>query len=191
MADGPAIQAANLRSLTAGTTTADILSLARDFRARHRQVPLVLMGYANPMVRRGPEWFAAQCKDAGVDGVEAGLDILALAGAKTVALEAGLDRNDGRVIAAQARGVGAGQRAGAHGGVNASFEVRPAVGGRLVAADVVAVAAVLERRGEGVVAGGQVLTLLGREAPVLAVAGLQLHQSVIVRANSIGGPGRQ
>ena len=69
MADGPAIQAANLRSLTAGTTTADILSLARDFRARHRQVPLVLMGYANPMVRRGPEWFAAQCKDAGVDGV--------------------------------------------------------------------------------------------------------------------------
>ncbi len=69
MADGPAIQAANLRSLAAGTTTADIFALARDFRARHPDVPLVLMGYANPMVRRGPEWFAAQCKDAGVDGV--------------------------------------------------------------------------------------------------------------------------
>jgi tryptophan synthase alpha chain len=27
------------------------------------------MGYANPMVRRGPEWFAAACADAGVDGV--------------------------------------------------------------------------------------------------------------------------
>ena len=69
MADGPVIQAANLRSLAAGTTTADILTLARDFRARHPQVPLVLMGYANPMVRRGPEWFAAQCAEAGVDGV--------------------------------------------------------------------------------------------------------------------------
>ena len=69
MADGPAIQAANLRSLGKGTTTADVLGIARDFRARHPQVPLVLMGYANPMVRRGPEWFAAQARDAGVDGV--------------------------------------------------------------------------------------------------------------------------
>ncbi|UVO55806.1 tryptophan synthase subunit alpha [Sphingomonas sp. SUN039] len=69
MADGPAIQAANLRSLARGTTTADIFVLARDFRARHPDVPLVLMGYANPMVRRTPEWFAGQCAEAGVDGV--------------------------------------------------------------------------------------------------------------------------
>ena len=69
MADGPAIQAANLRSLGAGTTTADIFALAAGFRARHAQVPLVLMGYANPMVRRGPEWFAVECAKAGVDGV--------------------------------------------------------------------------------------------------------------------------
>ena len=27
------------------------------------------MGYANPMVTRGPEWFAAECQKAGVDGV--------------------------------------------------------------------------------------------------------------------------
>ena len=32
-------------------------------------VPLVLMGYANPMTIRGPEWFAAECAKAGVDGV--------------------------------------------------------------------------------------------------------------------------
>ena len=69
MADGPAIQAANLRSLAAGTTTADILALATGFRARHPDVPLVLMGYANPMVRRGADWFAAAARDAGVDGV--------------------------------------------------------------------------------------------------------------------------
>ena len=69
MADGPAIQAANIRSLGAGTTTADILTIARDFRARHADVPLVLMGYANPMTRRGPEWFASAARDAGADGV--------------------------------------------------------------------------------------------------------------------------
>ena len=69
MADGPAIQKANLRSLAAGTTTADILKIATDFRARHPDVPLVLMGYANPMTRRGPEWFADAAEAAGVDGV--------------------------------------------------------------------------------------------------------------------------
>ncbi|MEP3051489.1 MAG: tryptophan synthase subunit alpha [Erythrobacter sp.] len=69
MADGPAIQAANLRSLGAGTTTADVLQIATEFRARHPDVPLVLMGYANPMIRRGPEWFADAASKAGVDGV--------------------------------------------------------------------------------------------------------------------------
>ncbi|MDX2210344.1 MAG: tryptophan synthase subunit alpha [Sphingopyxis sp.] len=69
MADGPAIQLANIRSLNAGTTTADILQIAKDFRTCHPHIPLVLMGYANPMTIRGADWFAAQCADAGVDGV--------------------------------------------------------------------------------------------------------------------------
>jgi tryptophan synthase alpha chain len=69
MADGPAIQLGNLRSLGAGTKTADLFAIAAAFRARHPHIPLVLMGYANPMIRRGPEWFAAACRAAGVDGV--------------------------------------------------------------------------------------------------------------------------
>lgn len=69
MADGPAIQKANLRSFAAGTTTADVMRIAAGFRARHPEVPLVLMGYANPMVRRGPDWFATEANAAGVDGV--------------------------------------------------------------------------------------------------------------------------
>jgi tryptophan synthase alpha chain len=69
MADGPAIQAANLRSLGRGTTTRDVLLIANEFRDRHPHVPLVLMGYANPMVRRGSEWFAAEASGCGVDGV--------------------------------------------------------------------------------------------------------------------------
>ena len=69
MADGPAIQAANIRSLAGGTKTADILAIAKGFRVRHPETPLVLMGYANPMTIRGAEWFAEAAKDAGVDGV--------------------------------------------------------------------------------------------------------------------------
>ncbi len=69
MADGPAIQRANLRALDAGTRTADIFAIASDFRQRHPTVPLVLMGYANPMLRRGADWFAQACAEAGVDGV--------------------------------------------------------------------------------------------------------------------------
>jgi tryptophan synthase alpha chain len=69
MADGPAIQAANLRSLGAGTMTADVLAIAGAFRERHPETPLVLMGYANPMLRRGAQAFAQAAREAGVDGV--------------------------------------------------------------------------------------------------------------------------
>jgi len=69
MADGPAIQEANIRALGAGTKTADVLAIARGFRARHPDVPLVLMGYANPMLIRGASWFAQALEDAGIDGV--------------------------------------------------------------------------------------------------------------------------
>ena len=69
MADGPAIQAANLRSLGAGTRTADVLALAAAFRARHPETPLVLMGYANTMTRPTPADFAGKAAAAGVDGI--------------------------------------------------------------------------------------------------------------------------
>ena len=69
MADGPAIQAANLRSLAAGTRTADVLAIADAFRARHPDFPLVLMGYANTMTRPTPAAFAERAAAAGVDGI--------------------------------------------------------------------------------------------------------------------------
>ena len=69
MADGPAIELANLRSLGSGTKTRDVFALAADFRTRHSETPLILMGYANPMLARGSDWFAEQCQAAGVDGV--------------------------------------------------------------------------------------------------------------------------
>jgi tryptophan synthase alpha chain len=69
MADGPAIQQANLRSMAAGTTTRHLLDMAAGFRTRHPDVPLVLMGYANPMLSREADWFAQNAAASGVDGV--------------------------------------------------------------------------------------------------------------------------
>lgn len=69
MADGMAIQLANLRSLGSGTRTSSLLDIARAFRSRHPDIPLVLMGYANPMLRRGAEVFATEAEAAGIDGV--------------------------------------------------------------------------------------------------------------------------
>ncbi len=69
MADGPAIQAAGLRALKAGTTLKKTLSLVESFRASDQTTPIVLMGYYNPIYVYGVERFLAAAKDAGVDGL--------------------------------------------------------------------------------------------------------------------------
>ena len=69
MADGPAIQAASLRALKAGMTLSGTLEMAKAFRDRHPDTPLVLMGYYNPIYIYGVEAFLADAADAGVDGL--------------------------------------------------------------------------------------------------------------------------
>ncbi|MDB5367761.1 MAG: tryptophan synthase subunit alpha [Rhodospirillales bacterium] len=69
MADGPAIQAAGLRALAAGTTMVKTLALVRAFRAGDNATPIVLMGYLNPVLAYGSERFAQDAADAGVDGL--------------------------------------------------------------------------------------------------------------------------
>ena len=69
MADGPAIQAAGLRALKAGQTTAKTLDLVRRFRAEDADTPVILMGYFNPIYIYGVERFLADAKAAGVDGL--------------------------------------------------------------------------------------------------------------------------
>ena len=69
MADGPAIQAAGLRALAAGTTLAKTLTLAADFRKTDSITPLILMGYYNPIYIYGVEAFLRDAKAAGVDGL--------------------------------------------------------------------------------------------------------------------------
>jgi tryptophan synthase alpha chain len=68
MADGPTIQAASERALASGTTLGGILDTISRFRL-HTNVPLVLMGYYNPIFHYGPERFARDAAAAGVDGL--------------------------------------------------------------------------------------------------------------------------
>ena len=67
-AEGPVIQAANLRALTGGVTTAQIFGLVRRLREK-TDVPLVFMTYANVVFSRGAESFIRSCSEAGVDGL--------------------------------------------------------------------------------------------------------------------------
>lgn len=69
MADGPAIQEANLRALAAGITLRKILGMVRDFRATDDTTPIVLMGYFNPIHAYGVDAFVADARAAGVDGL--------------------------------------------------------------------------------------------------------------------------
>ena len=69
MADGPAIQLANIRALAAKQNLPKTLQMVREFRATDSSTPLVLMGYYNPIFAYGVERFIADAKEAGVDGL--------------------------------------------------------------------------------------------------------------------------
>jgi len=60
MADGPTIQLSSERSLAAGTTLPGILEMVRRLRGR-TQVPIVLMGYFNPIFAYGAQPASTAC----------------------------------------------------------------------------------------------------------------------------------
>ena len=59
LADGPTIQAASLRAMQGGVHLQDVLNLAGELRAQ-TQIPLILMGYYNPMLQYGLERTATE-----------------------------------------------------------------------------------------------------------------------------------
>ena len=69
MADGPAIQLANIRALAAKQNLAKTLQMVREFREGDQATPLVLMGYFNPIHKYGVPRFIADAQAAGVDGL--------------------------------------------------------------------------------------------------------------------------
>ncbi len=68
IADGPVIQRASERALAHHVSLHDVLDMVRVFRERDDKTPVVLMGYLNPIEVIGYGTFAAEAKDAGVDG---------------------------------------------------------------------------------------------------------------------------
>jgi tryptophan synthase alpha chain len=67
MADGPVIQRAGERALKRGIGLPQVLAMVREFRGRNDRVPVVLMGYANPIEALGTERFVKAAREAGVD----------------------------------------------------------------------------------------------------------------------------
>lgn len=68
LADGPVIQECSQRALNNGVTLPWIFEQIRSIRL-HSSIPIVLMGYLNPLLRYGVERFFADAADAGVDGI--------------------------------------------------------------------------------------------------------------------------
>lgn len=68
MADGPVIQDAATKALKNGMTLRRLFSQLADIR-KDVDIPLILMGYLNPVFRYGFEEFCKSCKEVGVDGM--------------------------------------------------------------------------------------------------------------------------
>lgn len=68
LADGPTIQRSSFQALQNGVTLEYCLETARRLRQRGVEIPLIFMGYINPMLRYGLERFVADSAEAGVDG---------------------------------------------------------------------------------------------------------------------------
>ena len=67
MADGPVIQDAATRALRGGMTLRRLFAQLRDIR-RDVRIPLLLMGYLNPIMQYGFEAFCRSCRECGIDG---------------------------------------------------------------------------------------------------------------------------
>ncbi|PYH87513.1 tryptophan synthase beta chain [Aspergillus ellipticus CBS 707.79] len=68
IADGPTIQKSNLKALENGVTITSMLQMVKDARERGLHVPVLFMGYFNPIMRYGEAELLAACREAGVNG---------------------------------------------------------------------------------------------------------------------------
>jgi len=69
MAEGQVIQLGHERALEHNVSLTNTIELVHQFRQKDQDTPVVLMGYANPIERKGYKTFADEASLAGVDGV--------------------------------------------------------------------------------------------------------------------------
>jgi tryptophan synthase alpha chain len=68
LADGPIIQKATQIALEKGVTTGQVIAAVAELRKRGVTIPLLLMGYYNPILAYGLEKFVREAREAGADG---------------------------------------------------------------------------------------------------------------------------
>ena len=68
LADGPTIQASSTEALKNGMTTEVLFKQLKDVR-KTVSIPLIIMGYFNPMLQYGVEAFCKKCQEIGIDGL--------------------------------------------------------------------------------------------------------------------------
>lgn len=68
VADGPTIQESSTHALENGMTLKVLFSQLTDLR-KHVHIPVLMMGYINPILQFGIENFCRKCKDVGIDGL--------------------------------------------------------------------------------------------------------------------------
>ena len=68
LADGPTIQASSTQALKNGMTSELLFEQLKDIR-KSVNIPLIIMGYFNPMFQYGIEAFCKKCEEVGIDGL--------------------------------------------------------------------------------------------------------------------------
>lgn len=68
IADGPTIQDSSQKALDAGMSLKLLMRQLQDLR-KHVKIPVILMGYINPVIQYGFTKFCQDCKEVGIDGV--------------------------------------------------------------------------------------------------------------------------
>ncbi|MCH5324507.1 MAG: tryptophan synthase subunit alpha [Eubacterium sp.] len=69
IAEGPVIQAANIRSLSAGCDLSKVFTLTENVRKKYPDTAIVYLTYLNPVYKYGPDKFFAKCAEIGADGI--------------------------------------------------------------------------------------------------------------------------
>ncbi|EDM43887.1 tryptophan synthase alpha chain [unidentified eubacterium SCB49] len=68
LADGPTIQTSGTQALKNGMTTTLLFEQLKDIR-KTVSIPLIIMGYFNPVLQYGVENFCKKCQEIGIDGL--------------------------------------------------------------------------------------------------------------------------
>ncbi len=68
LADGPTIQQSSTTALKNGMTTEILFNQLQDIR-KNVSIPLIIMGYFNPILQYGVDKFCQKCEEIGIDGL--------------------------------------------------------------------------------------------------------------------------